>query len=335
MIKCINYLIKNQMLRRKQKNYNFSSLELNSYFTIKILQKYWETYLTTNTYASYDNCINKKNKSLYFLQIHISPKINYLVLAKIIKLLSSKKLFRTILEILKNIFFNISNISNNSYDILIKNWLSILCLEAFFQYIKAYNKYLSQSIFFDHSDYKKIKWLQNVLLFLNKDFLLLKEYKNCNQIWQSNLSIINKNTVIHQLLNFNKKSNGISCLGYELKFHTKNCISSQKTIYPYNLLQIYTQTNKLTQKKYTYLIKNIIFYNKISYQENLIKKINILIKYWNFYVSKMIEKECFYKLNYLFNQKFLKWAIFRHMPKAIKWIKNRYWNNILHGTSFS
>lgn len=335
MIKCINHLVKNPKLRVKQKKYNFSSLQLNSYFIIKILQKYWDTYLAINTHASYDTCINKKKKSLYFLQIHISPKINYLVLAKIIKLLSNKKIIRTIIEILKKIYFKISIFSNNSYDILIKNWLSILCLEEFFQYIKGYNIYLTQSIFFDNWDHNKIQWLQNVLLFLDKDYLLLKEYTNCNKIWQSNLNIINKNKVMHQLLNINNKSNGISSLRYELKFHTKNGISSTKTIYPYNLFQIYTKINKLTQKKYTYLIKNILFYKKINFQENLIKKINILIKYWNFCVSKMIEKECFHTLNDSFNQKCLKWAIFRHMPKAIKWIKNRYWNKILYGTCFS
>lgn len=330
MIKYKNNISKNKTFKVKEGNYNFFSLKSSSYSITKMLENYWDIYLAADLDILYDAYICKNQISLYFLGIHISPKLNYLVLAKTIDLLSSNnKLPHKIKEFQKTVF---NNIGKNCF---ISHWLSFLCLEQFSQYMKSYTKYMTKLRFFNEWNNNQFQWFENFLIFGHKDFLLLKEYRDANQIWQFSMNIINKNQLIHQLLQFNNKSNSIFCLHHEIKFTKKYFLNKKNNqIYFDNLIQIETRLNRLAEYKYNRLIKNIINYNKMNTQGNLIKKNNIIRKYWNDSSDIILIKKNFNALNYLLDKTFLKWTIFRHIAKSLRWTKNRYWYKFEDGTYF-
>ena len=58
------------------------------------------------------------------------------------------------------------------------------------------------------------------------------------------------------------------------------------------------------------------------------------MKYWDSYWKILVIKENLQILNKLFDKALWRWAIFRHAPKPIKWIKKRYWYEFEDGTYF-
>ena len=303
-----------------------------------MLERYWEICLAVDANTENDLCIDNKKNSLYFLQIHISPKLNYLLVSKIMDSFSkNSKLQYVIRELAATPFQNTKLehlwLNNSINNIILSRWFSFLYIEQFYQYIKGYTKYILKSKFFWDWHNIKIQWLDKFLVFGYKDLLLLKWYDYISQIWQCCIKIIHKTEINHKFIKINKRSSGISCLHYEIKFNLRNNQNRKRSFS--NLVKIEKKINRLVQQKYIDLIKHIINYNKINMQENLIYKLNIIMKYWDSYWNILLIKKNLQILNKLFDKALCRWAIFRHVPKPIKWIRKRYWCEFEDGTYFS
>lgn len=78
--------------------------------------------------------------------------------------------------------------------------------------------------------------------------------------------------------------------------------------------------NSVTKK-----ISEIIHTNRTAKQENLIRKLNQVLKGWCNYHQPVCAKETFKKLNHRIFEMTWKWAKRRHPNKNAQWIKDRYW----------
>ena len=335
MVKYIDNISQKKCL--KTLNLDFLLLKSNSHGMTKMLERYWEICLAVDANTENDLCIDNKKNSLYFLQIHISRKLNYLLISKIINSFSKNSKLQYIIRELAGIQFQNTKLEhlllNNSINnIILSRWLSFLYIEQFYQYIKGYTKYILKSKFFCDWHNIKIQRFNDFLVFGYKDLLLLKWYNYIIQIWQFYIKIIHKNEINHKFLKINNRSSGISYLHYEIKFNLRNKQNTKRS--SYNFVQIEKKINRLVQQKYIDLIKHIIDYNKINVQKNLIHKLNIIMKYWDSYWKILVIKENLQILNKLFDKALSRWAIFRHVPKPIKWIKKRYWYEFEDGTYF-
>jgi len=75
-------------------------------------------------------------------------------------------------------------------------------------------------------------------------------------------------------------------------------------------------------------VSNLIEKGKAWNQDNLIRKINVVLRGWGNYHSHAVSKEIFSKLDHLIWQKLYRWAKRRHPNKSKQWIKERYWSKI-------
>ena len=65
-------------------------------------------------------------------------------------------------------------------------------------------------------------------------------------------------------------------------------------------------------------------------QEDLIRRLNPLIKGWANYHSNQVSKATYQKADHLTWQKLWKWAKRRHPNKGLRWIKGRYFHRVGH-----
>jgi len=63
-------------------------------------------------------------------------------------------------------------------------------------------------------------------------------------------------------------------------------------------------------------------------QDNLIRKINEILRGWGNYHCHVVSKEIFSKLDHLIWEKLYRWAKRRHPNKSKNWIKKRYWSKM-------
>ena len=77
-------------------------------------------------------------------------------------------------------------------------------------------------------------------------------------------------------------------------------------------------------------IQGIIKEMRTAKQEDLIRRLNPLIKGWANYHSNQVSKATYQKVDHLTWQKLWKWAKRRHPNKGLRWIKGRYFHRVGH-----
>jgi len=72
-------------------------------------------------------------------------------------------------------------------------------------------------------------------------------------------------------------------------------------------------------------MREVIQTNKTSPQDELISRLNPIIRGWSNYHQGAVAKEIFSNIDHTLHQMLWTWAKRRHKGKSRRWIKQRYW----------
>lgn len=81
-------------------------------------------------------------------------------------------------------------------------------------------------------------------------------------------------------------------------------------------------------RKFTNKVRNFISKNKAIKQEDLIKKLNPMIRGWGNYHQGAVSKDIFSDVDNDIHEALWNWAIRRHGKQSLKKVKNKYWKTI-------
>ena len=92
-----------------------------------------------------------------------------------------------------------------------------------------------------------------------------------------------------------------------------------------NILHRCVQSLKRHRKTISKTLKSMI----ASEQENVIKKLNPIIKGWSNYYRFVVSSKAFSRMNHYVFQKLWKWSRWRHPNKGLRWIRRRYFKEYM------
>jgi RNA-directed DNA polymerase len=92
--------------------------------------------------------------------------------------------------------------------------------------------------------------------------------------------------------------------------------------------KVLTKPSKKSIKTHSDKIKEILRQMKAAPQEEVIKKLNPIIKGWSNYFRIGVSSETFHNLDHLIWEKLWAWSKRRHPKKGRKWIVNKYFHTI-------
>lgn len=160
---------------------------------------------------------------------------------------------------------------------------------------------------------------------LHKDLSVIKKAQEVAADWLKGMGLELKpsKTKISHTLEKYEGSVGFDFLGFNVrqykvgKYRTKTLAKGYKTL---------IKPSQERVRQHIQQIGEVIDSLKAATQENLIGKLNLIIKGWCNYYSSVVSKNVFRKANYLTYQKLRAWAIRRHPKKGKKWVSNKYWH---------
>ncbi|MBE9170372.1 HNH endonuclease [Pleurocapsales cyanobacterium LEGE 06147] len=136
-----------------------------------------------------------------------------------------------------------------------------------------------------------------------------------------------KTKVIHTLVEHNEQNPGFNFLGFNVRQYpkgkTKSAVSTKGTPVGFiTLIKPSAEKIKLHNRELGKLVSML----KAAKQEELIAKLNPVIKGWSNYYSSVVSKEVFHDCdNNLFSQ-LRAWCKRRHPNKTSSWLTNKYWS---------
>ena len=164
------------------------------------------------------------------------------------------------------------------------------------------------------------------------DFVILhKDYETllrCKQAAEAFLSGIGlelrpeKTRIAHTLETVGEEKPGFNFLGFNVRQYKLGKHQSKqgfKTLIKPQKEKIQTHYKKLA---------NIIVEMRASTQEQLIGRLNPIIRGWSNYYSSAVSKEVFKKLDALLYWNLRNWGVRRHRNKTEKWVFQRYWQRL-------
>jgi RNA-directed DNA polymerase len=117
---------------------------------------------------------------------------------------------------------------------------------------------------------------------------------------------------------------GFNCRHYKNKttgYYAKNNANKQG-------FKLLIKPSKKSIKTHSDKIKEVLRQMKAAPQEEVIKRLNPIIKGWTNYFRIGVSNEIFNKLDYLMWQKLWAWSKRRHHTKGKKWIADKYFHTI-------
>jgi hypothetical protein len=308
----------------------------------KKIKNNWESYLVLYTTKTIDMCQN--NTYLFFSKIPIGSEYNYLFVAKIFNLISSNDHLKYILrQLSKQKFHDLISFKWLQPDIFVKTlfsrWLGRLEIEKFKKYIESYYIYIyTSSLLFDVQNIQ-LEYLKNFCVVQTKDLFFLKIFTIRSQIWFHD-SIYNNNDQNKYLslpiCLLTRNIPGIWKLDYQTDYVLKKeKNNSDIFLYSNQLYNIKKKLKTFSSGQYIHFLKNVIQCNKSNKQIDLIKKINLIVKYWHRSYNRTINKNDYKHLNHILYDNLWRWGNFRHTHKTSQWKKERYWKKINNNLYFS
>jgi len=344
--------------RKKESNLYFSTRQ---YFFEKFLKKYWKHFLSIYKYSKRKmflrisiarsaylnyfprnlvrNSEIKKNKNFscfYFLPKHNFYSYNYLVLAKLVEILSQTKNVKTYLQALLKLENNRIHLEKVLQILLKQNsfffsWFGFFFSDRIFQFLKKLNLFLSKSKLFSKQNKIEVYNQGNFLFFKSQDFSILQWYQNKINGWLNQIEINKKET---RLKRDEAKTSVLNTSNFF--FFKENYLCSaqnERNSTPQQLTRerpFKTKSNRLlfllsmVKQKYLTLIKELLRQNKITTQLNLIQKLNRILTNWDNFTINSLTQEKSKNLNLVLYQFLWRWSFGRHRKKAAEWIKTRY-----------
>ncbi|MDJ0713586.1 MAG: group II intron reverse transcriptase/maturase [Prochloraceae cyanobacterium] len=167
---------------------------------------------------------------------------------------------------------------------------------------------------------------------IHEDIEILNEATEITRNWLSKIGLElkpEKTRVCHSLDRHEKEKPGFDFLGFNIRHYKTGKHHANKTttgnIKPYTLN---IKPSKEAYLKHYREISQIVDRFKAAKQENLINKLNPIIRGWSNYYKYSVCSEIFSKTDHLIFWKLKKWADKRHPNKSWKFKKPKYWKTI-------
>jgi Group II intron, maturase-specific domain len=312
---------------------NYSLILFYKKILKKHLEKNWDACLSV--LCKNHLYLSQSNQYCYFLPIDAPSEYNYLLLAKLVNVISKTyKLKHAVRQLIKNEYDNAILVKILSKNLITKSiflrWLLRLSMEHLNAYIQRYIVNLLKSAWIIDYEEIQLQYFHGFLYCDTKDLLILNFYTFRSRMWYTYSVPSYQNTkkkINHTLLKMNGDSRCIYSLPSIHKDQKGMQLSSN------NMLNIPGRV--FSTKKHIDIIKKFIQRNQTSIQFNLIKHLNELITNWDRVCPILAKKQYSIKLNDLLYKTLWRWAISRHSRKSAKWIKKRYWHQTNTGFYFS
>jgi RNA-directed DNA polymerase len=207
----------------------------------------------------------------------------------------------------------LANIALHELEYNLKNALSA----DLFQYMKEEKKY-------SRSD-KKAKKSISIIRYAD-DFVIIHESKEIIlkakqfvEEWLKQIGLIlseTKTRVIHTLKSEDGNEPGFDFLGFSIRQYPQK-VRARKYI-------TLTKPSLDGQKRHKKAISEILAHPTTKTQEEVINKLNPIIRGWSNYYRSGASSRVFSNMDCYVFQKLWKWARFRHASKGLNWIRRKY-----------
>jgi RNA-directed DNA polymerase len=163
---------------------------------------------------------------------------------------------------------------------------------------------------------------------LHKDYETLKRCKQAAEAFLNDIGLElkpEKTRIAHTLERLGEENPGFNFLGFnvrQFKLGKHQCKQGFKTLIKPQQEKVQAHHQKLA---------NIIVEMRASKQEELIGRLNPIIRGWSNYYSSVVSKETFKKLDALLYWNLRNWGMRRHRDKTEQWVYLRYWQIIQEG----
>lgn len=164
-----------------------------------------------------------------------------------------------------------------------------------------------------------------VILHKNKE--VIEDSKRIIKEWLSEIGLElseSKTKITHS-------SEGFDFLGFNIKHYQKNydhfmCKNkSSKSLREFKLL---TKPSKKTIQKHSHAIKEVLRSSRAATQDDVIKRLNPIIKGWANYHSHVVSSKIFARQDYIVFKQLMAWSKRRHKNKSKSWIVKKYFRPI-------
>jgi RNA-directed DNA polymerase len=171
------------------------------------------------------------------------------------------------------------------------------------------------------------------------DFVILHEnievIKECQQIiteWLSGLGLQlkpSKTRIIHTLERYENNEPGFDFLGFNFRqYKVGKNYSAKNTVGELLGFKTLIKPSKQKVKKHLTRLAGIVDNHKGATQQELILKLNPIIRGWSNYYATVVSKEIYQSIDHYVYQMLRAWSKRRHPKKSMKWIVNKYWQTI-------
>lgn len=126
---------------------------------------------------------------------------------------------------------------------------------------------------------------------------------------------------------------GFDFLGFNIRHSHDNynhfmCKSRSLESQKLKNFKLLIKPSKKTIKKHSHAIKEVLRSSKAATQDDVIKRLNPIIKGWANYHSHVVSKEIFARQDYIVFQQLWAWSKRRHINKSKRWIVKKYFRTI-------
>jgi len=165
---------------------------------------------------------------------------------------------------------------------------------------------------------------------LHKDKSVIQQAKELISNWLHGLGLElkeSKTRICHTLNRTDDEEAGFDFLGWEVRQYAQGKKHSGKSTNG-ELLGFKTiiKPSKESVKTHTQKIVEVLDSMRGKSQEEVIERLNPIIRGWTNYHSAVCSKETFKKLDHMVYNKQRRWVKRRHPNKTLKWCKYRYWH---------
>lgn len=172
-----------------------------------------------------------------------------------------------------------------------------------------------------------IRYADNFVI-MHKDLDVIKNVQKIISEWleEVRLKLSEEKTSITHTLNEYEGKTGFNFLGFNIRQHEQgkhNCGTDRwgnsfgfKTI---------IKPSKESIKRHYRKMSEIINKMSMATQEQLIGKLNPIIRGWCNYYSKCVSKEAFSLLDHKLTWRLLRWGYRKHNNKGRRWVARKYW----------